>query len=168
MQRPDQWMWDYSVEQDIRYKRNLLKKIFKFLILGPLIIIFILFIIGLIMTVFTPHPPSSSNPAVHPLPQVNPTESPIGMSTNINDILGSWKWGDGQIVTFYSDGTMKSYVGQSLFNHGSWEFNESLKYPFIARWQNGFIDNFVISSDGKYLIGHNQWTTIDTTYAPKM
>ena len=92
-------------------------------------------------------------------------------STSEPDILGTWDWRDGHHVTFYSDGTVESYQGQSLADQGTWDYNSSLNYPYTLHWSNAptdklfiyfepyyLINGFLEISQSKYLVGHNLLT----------
>ena len=74
-----------------------------------------------------------------------------------NDIIGEWKWFVGPQLTFSADHSFTN--GE---NSGSWELTNASQRKYILRWDvGGFVDEVILSTDGKKLTGtNNQKNTV--------
>jgi hypothetical protein len=68
-----------------------------------------------------------------------------------NDIVGSWKWFVGPQLEIKADHTFSN--GE---NYGTWEVTNAKEKKYRLRWELGaFIDEVILSADGKKLTGTN-------------
>ena len=68
-----------------------------------------------------------------------------------NDLVGAWKWFVGPQLTFSADHSFTN--GE---NSGSWELTNASQRKYTLRWDvGGFVDEVILSSDGKTLTGTN-------------
>ena len=69
-----------------------------------------------------------------------------------NDIIGEWKWFVGPQLTFSADHSFTN--GE---NSGSWELTNASQRKYTLRWDVGeFVDEVILSTDGKKLTGTNK------------
>ena len=70
-----------------------------------------------------------------------------------SEIVGSWSWFDGGVVTVRSDGTIEHDISG---NSGRWECIDPDERTFTLRWERGdWVDTLTLSVDGNELQGTN-------------
>jgi hypothetical protein len=68
-----------------------------------------------------------------------------------NDIVGAWKWFVGPQLTISADHSFTN--GE---NSGNWEMTNAAERKYTLRWDvGGFVDEVILSTDGKKLTGTN-------------
>jgi len=70
-----------------------------------------------------------------------------------SEIVGSWSWFNGGVVTVRSDGTIEHDISG---NSGRWECIDPDERTFTLRWERGdWVDTLTLSVDGNELQGTN-------------
>jgi hypothetical protein len=74
--------------------------------------------------------------------------------TSTNAIVGTWKWFNGDTISFFADGSSKSVAPNGNVGLGSWQqFKGSL---YALDWGTAYIDSLYMSANGTQLSGYNQ------------
>jgi hypothetical protein len=74
-----------------------------------------------------------------------------GSQPKCHDVIGNWKWFVGPQLSINADHSFSN--GE---NSGNWELTNAAERKYTLRWDvGGFIDQVILSADGKKLTGTN-------------